>query len=386
VQYRDFISKPFYVTDARVIDAYMKTKGDYRYQVIRAKSKEGWEFYTTLPSKHLYRYHRLRLRLIPNEDIGFFDFLGRFYVKSRLIDAKADFDGLRHTLLDAVAAQHDTEEITRFYQAIFLAEPLPKAMRERISAWGVSHLVALSGFHLGILASVLYLLLRPVYRLWQRRYAPYRSEWVDTGAAVALLLGAYVWLAGAPDSLVRAYAMTLTGWAALIAGVSLLDTALLFSVAGALLAWNPSFLVSLGFWLSVAGVFYIVLLLRYGKRLSAFMQGAVLIPAGVYVLMLPVVHFFFTTVSPLQLLSPLLSLLFTLFFPLTLVLHLIGYGGMLDDVTKLFFNTQVSTYEVNTPLWFFVLYLALSFAAVRYKAAFYALMASAAGFALRLYV
>jgi competence protein ComEC len=165
-----------------------------------------------------------------------------------------------------------------------------------------------------------------------------------------------------------------------------LDTALLFSVAGALLAWNPSFLVSLGFWLSVAGVFYIVLLLRYGKRLSAFMLGAVLIPAGVYVLMLPIVHFFFTTVSPLQLLSPLLSLLFTLFFPLTLVLHLIGYGGMLDDVTKLFFNTQVSTYEVNTPLWFFVLYLALSFAAVRYKAAFYALMASAAGFALRLYV
>jgi competence protein ComEC len=386
VQYRDFISKPFYVTDAKVLDAYIKTKRNYRYQVVRAKSEEGWEFYTTMPARRLYRHHRLRLRLIPDEGIGFVDFLGRFYVKSRLIRAEPETKGVRNALLENIAAQHDDNETTRFYQAIFLAEPLPKAMRERIAAWGVSHLVALSGFHLGILAGVLYMLLRPLYRAWQRRFAPYRSEWVDTGATVMLLLGAYVWLAGAPDSLVRAYAMTLIGWATLITGVSLKDAGLLFSVAGALIVSEPSFLVSLGFWLSVAGVFYILLLLRYGKKLSPLVQGAVLIPVGVYVLMLPVVHFFFETVSPLQLLSPLLSLLFTLFFPLTLLLHLVGYGDGLDSIVRTFFKTDVSTYEVGTPLWFFAFYLVLSFAAMRYKAAFYALIASAAAFVPILYL
>ena len=48
----------------------------------------------------------------------------------------------------------------------FFATPLAKEVREKISLFGVSHLVALSGFHLGILWALVYggllLLYRPL--------------------------------------------------------------------------------------------------------------------------------------------------------------------------------------------------------------------------------
>lgn len=45
--YEAFISKPFYYTHADVMDAYIKTKEDKRYCVLKLKSDEGYVFYTT---------------------------------------------------------------------------------------------------------------------------------------------------------------------------------------------------------------------------------------------------------------------------------------------------------------------------------------------------
>jgi competence protein ComEC len=72
--------------------------------------------------------------------------------------------------------------------------------------------------------------------------------------------------------------------------------------------------------------------------------------------MLPVVHFVFYKFTYLQLLSPLLSIGFIVFYPFELFLHLIGQGSLLDRWIEELLNLQAKAYEIKTPLWFLVVF------------------------------
>jgi competence protein ComEC len=225
-----------------------------------------------------------------------------------------------------------------FYRGIFLADPLPPALREKIATLGVSHLVALSGFHLGILWGMIFLLLRPLYRLAQSRWFPWRYDLIDLGSLSLLLLGGYLWLTGMPPSLLRSYVMLVLGWGAVLLGIELVSFRFLLVAGAILLALKPALLFSLGFWLSMTGVFFIFLLLRYFGHLREWIVAGVILPLGVFCLMLPVGHSLFGILSPWQFLSPLLSLLFVPFYPLAMVLHLLGMGGILDGALAWLFS------------------------------------------------
>jgi competence protein ComEC len=82
--YQSFISKPFYYTHAKVLNSYEKSKGNKRYQVLKLRSEDGFTFYTTNYSKDDFHHKRLRLQVFPNKSISFTDYLGTFYVKSRI--------------------------------------------------------------------------------------------------------------------------------------------------------------------------------------------------------------------------------------------------------------------------------------------------------------
>lgn len=97
--YQSFISKPFYYTHAKVLNAYEKTKGDKRYQVLKVRSEDGFTFYTTNYSKDDFNHKRLRLQIFPNKSIGFKDYLGTFYVKSRVKDQELLFLTFKDDLL-----------------------------------------------------------------------------------------------------------------------------------------------------------------------------------------------------------------------------------------------------------------------------------------------
>jgi len=93
----------------------------------------------------------------------------------------------------------------------------------------------------------------------------------------------------------------------------------------------------------------------------------------IYFAMNPMVHYFFDTTSYEQLLSPILTILFTIFYPMELFLHTIGYGGVLDEYLKVFLSHKFNSFSVSTSLWFFAIYLVVSFAAIFSKKAFYIL-------------
>ena len=133
---------------------------------------------------------------------------------------------------------------------------LDAATRDEFSAVGASHILALSGLHLGILVTLFSLcLLR-----WLRRW-----RWAEIGAGIGglLLMAVFVMLAGAPASLIRAAVML--GLALLCSlferrGLSLNNLCL---AALLILLYDPRTLFDTGFQLSFTAVGAIVVAVRY---------------------------------------------------------------------------------------------------------------------------
>jgi len=384
--YQNFIAKPFYYTQVKVVIAYEKSKKGKRYTVLKVKSEEGFTFYTTTHRRENFNHKRLRLQIFPNKSIGFKDYLGTFYVKSKIKYQEKMPYTFKDKLLEKVAFQHESEALQTFYNAIFFATPLAKNLREKIAKLGVSHLVALSGFHLGILWGLVYGLLLFFYRPLQQKFFPYRHALFDVGAVAMVLLGIYLWFVDFPPSLVRSYAMVLVGWAVLLLGMELLSFTFLTSILLSLVALFPSLLVSLSFWLSVAGVFYIFLLLLYTKTYSKWLISFLFIPLGIFILMLPVVHTIFGMTSMYQLLSPILSIIFVPFYPLVMLLHLLGLGGVFDGVLLWLFSLPTESTEKLLPLWVTLGYVGLSIGAIWYKKLFYVVLGLANLYAFYLFI
>ena len=384
--YRDFVAKPLYYTTATVLNTYPKERNGRVYSVLKLHGAKGGTFFTSANSTKYHRGERLRLALYPSERIGFLDYMGSFYIKSRIAQTFPSPPTVKQQLEQKVASQHDNPMMQSFYQGIFFASPLSQALREKISLLGVSHLVALSGFHLGILWSLIYGMFLFLYRPLQQRYFPYRFTLLDIGFVTVLGLGLYLWFVAFPPSLVRSYAMVLVGWVVVLLGIELLSFTFLTIIGLILLALFPMLLVSLGFWLSVSGVFYIFLLLQYAKGLHKGIISLLVIPFGIFVLMLPVVHTVFGMTTLYQLLSPLLSILFIPFYPLVMVLHLLGIGGLLDDGLLWLFGLTEAGTEKLMPFWAAAVYVGLSVAAIWSRVVFLLLLVLALLYAAFLFV
>jgi len=384
--YKNFISKPFYYTYVKVITAYEKSKNGRHYKVLKLQSDEGFTFYTTTHRKENFNHKRLRLQIFPNKSIKFRDYLGTFYVKSKIKHQETLALTMKDDLLEKVALQHPSDALQSFYNAIFFATPLDKTLRKQIAKLGVSHLVALSGFHLGILWGLVYGLLLLLYRPVQQRFFPYRHALFDVGFVAMILLGVYVWFVDFPPSLVRSYAMILLGWGVLLLGMELVSFTFLTTILLTLVVLFPSLLVSLSFWLSMTGVFYIFLLLQYTEGLDAKLISLVFIPFGIFILMQPVVHGIFGVTSIYQLLSPLLSILFIAFYPLVMFLHLVGMGDVFDGTLSWLFSLPHQSEEKFLPLWLGFTYLGLSIGATWYRKLFSVVLGVAGLYMIYLFI
>lgn len=125
--------------------------------------------HTTGHYKESFHHTRLRLQLFPNQSIRFSDYLGVFYVKSRM--------------------KHKDSALQSFYNGIFFDTTIDRSIRDKINMLGVSHVVSLSGFHLSILWGVVYGLSMVLYVSLQQRYFPYRHALFDVGMVAILFLG-----------------------------------------------------------------------------------------------------------------------------------------------------------------------------------------------------
>jgi competence protein ComEC len=102
--------------------------------------------------------------------------------------------------------------------------------------------------------------------------------------------------------------------------------------------------------------------------------------------MLPVVHMVFPLTTPLQLLSPFLSLLFSAFYPLSMLLHLLGIGNLFDGVLLHLFTMGNSLKSIVLAPLLTGFYLLLSLGAFYFQRLFYLLLLLSLSFFMYLFI
>jgi len=355
-----------YITTVWVEKQYRKKD----YWVLKHQSIEGFSFYTSSKEnlKELEGNY-LRVRLFTDK-IDLFSYLKGFYVPTQML-SHLQGKVQRYVLMNKLKKLH-TPLSAPVYNALFFAGSIPSSLRHQLSALGINHLLAISGFHLGVLSFLLFFILRLVYKPLQGRFFPYRNANRDIALFVLTVLFGYLYFLDFVPSLLRAFAMSVFAYFLYDRGMKIVSFSSLFLVVCFLIALWPKLLFALGFWFSVAGVFYIFLFLHHMKGLKAW-QSFIFLHFWVYITMLPVVHYFYGSFSFYQLYSPLLSMLFILFYPLTLLLHLFSAGFVLDPILDYILGLSINVVDLFTNFWLLILYLILSLLSIVHRRFFYLL-------------
>ncbi|GAA8244592.1 ComEC/Rec2 family competence protein [Helicobacter pylori] len=370
--------------NAQILLQYPKTKDQKTYFVLKLQSK-NMIFYTTIkePLKNLqYRHAHFFGRI---KSCSFLESLKScfFQTYSFSLTRKHNFKSHARHFIDSA---HSNALVGNLYRALFIGDSLNKDLRDKANALGINHLLAISGFHLGILSASVYFLFSLFYTPLQKRYFPYRNAFYDIGVLVWVFLLGYLLLLDFLPSFFRAFLMGLLGFLACFFGVRLLSFKLLILACCIAIALLPKLLFSVGFLLSVCGVWYIFLFLKHTQiffKTSSFLRRSfqvISLSALVFLNMLIVAHAFFPMFSPYQLFSIPLGLIFIVFFPLSLFLHAVGLGSLLDNILSM--PLTIPTISIPSPLWLLGVHLFLTILSARFFKVYLSMNVLSAGFFL----
>lgn len=178
--------------------------------------------------------------------------------------------------------------------------------RDVFSQTGASHILALSGLHLGILVSILMLLLRPM-RLSRK------SQWLSVALCI-ILVWAFVVLTGGSVSVVRSALMLTLMLLFSMRGEGFTSLNNVVMAALLILILSPRSLMDVGFQLSFLSVFFIIYFMPY------YLEWVYTIPFGLW---RRVADFVYVTVVAQLATSPVVASVFgrvPLYFLLTNVI------------------------------------------------------------------
>jgi competence protein ComEC len=126
---------------------------------------------------------------------------------------------------------------------------IPEDLDEAFQRSGVTHVLAISGQHVALLAALIYFVLRGL-----------TVPILVRGPVTLVLIWLYILVAGAPPSAIRAGVVATFVLGAGLLGRQASPLHLMTTMLAAVLAYNPQLVYSTGFQLSVAAVFGILLL------------------------------------------------------------------------------------------------------------------------------
>lgn len=374
--YQELTDRKFYDINATVINQYTKnSKNGREYFVLRLESKNHGTFYTTSYEDLMDITNRSISLVVITDKINFKDYIRGFYAPSfRIKLLPTGEQSIYEKSVNFLKDQHETIDTKEIFSALFLAAPQSKSLRDKVTKYASAHLIALSGFHLGVLTVMINLIFGTIYRFFQKRYFPHRNIFIDMGVFTLVVLGFYLIFTGVVPSLLRAYVMLLFGIFLIYRHIKILSFTNLLIVVVFLIALFPKLALNVGFILSVTGVFYIFLFMHYYKDKSFWTQ---VIWVGIYVFiaMLPIVHFYFPMSAYTQLLAPIITAVFAPFFAVSLLLHFVGLGGIFDSFIQWGLDVDTKIWFVTTPPWLFFSYIALSILAIFHRYFHYLLLA-----------
>lgn len=228
----------------------------------------------------------------------------------------------RDAMSDAYSDAGLTDEEGALVEALTTGNKslLPKDLKEHYSRSGISHLLALSGFHLAVIFAMLNILLAGIV-------LPYGWQWTKSIVIVGCLW-TFTLLADAPPSLVRATVMCSIMSIGGCIGRPVLSINSLALAAVVMLCANPMMINDVGFQLSYVSVLAICIiavpcyrkfeerlygntypesaLTRIGKRTLSYFAGVAIISFACSVTTAPLVAYHFHSVAMLSVLTNLI--------------------------------------------------------------------------------
>ena len=366
-KYQELIDDEVYETKVKVLNIYPKKD----YNILRL-SAPNFDFFTNIDKSESVEKLDILNILILSKNISFLDYLKGFYAKSiifKKIEKQSDF---KDELIIKIDSNHKDNITKELFQALFLAIPISKELRDICTNYGISHLIALSGFHLGVLSFVIYWIFYFPYTYLHKKYFLYRNKKYDLLLISISFLFFYLILTNVVPSLLRAFVMFVFAIFLLRYNIKLFSYTTLFIVFLIVISLFPKYFFSLGFWFSIIAVFYIFLFLQYFSKLNKYLQ-IVLFNLWMFLIFNPIVHFYFPQTSYEQFLSPLITILFTFFYPFEIFAHIFDFAIYFDGFIKKFLYWDMYVYNVETPFYFFIVYLMFSLASIFYKKAFWVL-------------
>lgn len=228
-------------------------------------------------------------------------------------------------LLDILAAH--TDSIAYGYtSAMVLGKKtaISKRTKQHFSAAGASHLLAVSGLHVGIIYGSLCLLLFP--------FSPHSRTRKIASIVIIVLLWGYAYLCGLPASIIRAVTMFSISAIGMALGQKIQSLNTVFCTAFIMLLYNPYYLFEIGFQLSFGAVIGIILLypklyqsLSCKHTLTGWLWGMLCVSTAAQIGTLPFILYYFGS-FPLYFLltNALLIPLSTLLIYCTLALFLLS--------------------------------------------------------------
>lgn len=371
-KYQIFIDNGEQELTAKVISSYQKMGSDGKKRQILKLQTDDFTFYTIgSKSDDLKAGDSIFLSVI-NLDVSFKDYLAStFYMPSfsrEKLPQKPAYS-FNQKLQSLIYAQHENSKIAQLYSALFLGTNIDGELRDDVSNWGVAHLIAISGYHLGVISAVCFFILKLVFKPIYARYLPYRSYIFDFTIVIFLVLCFYFYMIGFIASFLRAFLMSMAGFYMICKKIKILNFYTLFGVILFSVALFPQLLFSVGFYFSCLGVFYIFVYLFYFAPKFSLLANSLLLNLYVFFAMEVAVLYFFPLISLLQLSVLVLNYIFGVFYPLSFLLHLFGYGGIFDEILSKMLAFRLSSGSLHISTFIFLLYNAITLLCVKFKPA-----------------
>ena len=379
-KYLEFIDEEVFETKVEVLNIYQKDDFD----ILKLKTS-NFEFFTSIPKNQEIKKFDLLNILIVSRNIDFIDYLKGFYTKTIYFDELQKEQTFKDKIIKNIENNHQDEKIIELFNALFLAVPVSKELRDVITAYGIAHVVALSGFHLVVLSFVIYWILYFPYKFFQDRYFPYRNRKLDILLITTAILFYYLILTDIVPSLLRAFVMFCLGIYLLRSNIKILSYMTLFYTFLIVIVFYPKYIFSIGFWFSIFAVFYIYLFIQYFKNYNKWLLY-VFFNIWMFLIFNPIVHYYFPQTSYEQFYSIPITIFFNFFYPAEIFAHIFGFSDYFDEYLKIFIEYKIFVYEVFTPLYFYILYLFVSFLSIWSKKAFILLNLLMIGFNIYMYL
>lgn len=234
---------------------------------------------------------------------------------------------LRQAFSQRVASAWQSSPYAGFYDALTFGERsrLTPAQWQILQQTGTTHLMAISGLHIGLAAALgaglfalLWRFIVPVQRLA-------RPQWAARGALV--FAGVYLWLSGAALPAQRAFLMVVVAVVLVWLRRPFLTFNALALAALLIVLWQPASVLSASFWLSFSAVAVIVMTLQnHWVKARPGWQQFLIVQLALLLALWPLTAFFFDQAAGLRGLVNLIAVpLVSLFYlPVLLLGSLLG--------------------------------------------------------------